>query len=283
MKQRLRKKWNSSPSMKQRIVYILITAKGRGKPLTAKELSESSGINRDTVNKYLLQLERKGIIKRFKTAHGYCRYTAADNAETWTELGGVPRYSLSDILDIDKMKYEDRKAQIQLKESYAEKIREQCAEAKKKDRAQWRSYSTDGFSCCISKNGVFRLTVHDVKRWEGVFRQWLQSLKFYDDDIERIISDLGIAFSSCQGRIEIPVKTPLLRESKTELEIITTFDGETIRTNINRSCNELGLEISANNWFIDMVTSELSMYQHKIALEHKASMREKSKDLDYIG
>jgi len=276
------KKWNSRPSIKRTIVLILITAKSKNKPLTAKELSKSTRIKRDTVNKYLRELVRKGVIERFKTAHGYYRYMAKDNAETWTELGGVPRYSLTDVLDIDALKYEDRKAQIHLIDSHAEKIRAHCEEPSKKDRAQWRSYKQEGFSCSISKKGVFRVTVQS-KDWEGNFRNWLESISLHDFEIEKIMSDLTVAFPHCSGRIEYPVKTPLLQESKVELEIVTRFDDEIIRTNINRSCSELGFEISANNWFIDMVTSELATLQHKIALEHKASMREKLKDLDYIG
>lgn len=267
---------------RQRILNILITCRTKNHPATAKEISYQSGINRNTVNQYLLRLYRDGLITRLKTVHGYFRYMATENAETCMNLGGVPRYSLNRVLDVENMKIEDRKGKIHLRESVRERVREACGEAKTRDRAGWRSYEGEGFGVSITKNGVLVVTVHSIEGWQGSLRGWLESVGISVSDVEGIMSDLGVAFASGYGRIEVPIKTPLLRESNIELKIETTFDKQRVQTNINRSGGMLGYEVSGPNYFLDMVTAELVSFQHKLAIQHQASKIEREKEVDYI-
>lgn len=277
------KTWKSCPSTKARVLNILISAKTKNHPLTANQISYQSGIKRNTVNKYLLRLFREGLVQRLKTAHGYFKYLATENAETWTDLGGVPRYSLKDVLDIEHIATEDRKAKIHLRDRLSKTVRNACCEAKKGDRAKWRSYDGEGFRLAITKNGVLVLTVHNIGGWQGNLRQWLESIGIRVLDVEGIMSDLGVAFASGYGRIEVPIKTPLLRESNMNLEVVTTFGKDTVKTNINRSGAMLGWEMSGPNYFLDIVTAELSSFQHKLAMQVQATKIGNNRTPDYYG
>lgn len=270
--------WKKNPSIRTRLLGILITNKWINQALSARQISETSGIKLNTVQKYLLGLWKDGLAKRVKSVRGYFMYLASEHIERWTNLVEVPSTSLETFLDIGSMKWEDRKAKARLRSDVSELLRAGCSEASKKDRAAWRSHSGRGFSIAISKKGVVVVRVSDTEEWKGSFRNWCTSLGVGVLDVEQVLSDLEKSIPEGFGRLEVPITAPGLKEGKVKLEVETIFDGDRVLSNINYSGNIVGWEMSGPNKFLDIVASELATFQHKLAVQYMASrMKDKNK------
>lgn len=260
-----------------------MTQRAKNERISAIQLSNTSGIKRNTVDKYLLRLTKEGLATRVKSALGHYMYFASDNVLSWIKEGRVPRSPLKHMLDVASMDWEDRKGTVRMRAEVASLLRAGCKAPSTGDRAQQFTHKGEGFSVSISKNGVAVFRVQNVEGWTGSVRKWASSLGVCTTDIERVMSELEVSIPQGFGRIEVPVLAPGFRENNVRLEVVTTFDEKTVRSNINYSKNMVGWEISGPNWFLDRIASELATHQHKLASQYMASKKTDDKEPGYYG
>lgn len=275
-----------------RILAILINAQTNNKRISARQITDATGAPLNTVLKYLKRFIDSGLADRVKSARGKYFYKATETANM-DKLGGVPRWYLNsrkpliehlkDVLDVENIIIEDRKTKTRLYSRVSDMLRVGCSEASERDRARQRSYKGNSFSLQITKKGVCTVTIKNEDEWQSEFREWCLSLGVTESDVEHIMSEFAENLPKGYGRIEVPVTAPNVKEAKVQLEITSLVNEDySIKSNINYSKNLVGWEVSGPNDFLDLLVSELTMLQHKTALQYAMMRREQDREASYI-
>lgn len=287
-------------SIKTRILARLVSARNTDEWLSARSIAKTMTIRRlGTIYKTLKRLSGAGLVarRRVQPAKGrwYWVYQATEHGQARLAQGGLPRgsekeetynldvmvSSLSDILDTDRIKFEQRQVTLKLDPHVTTVLRSACdpprKKPKKKDRANQLTYSTEAFVITIPHTGNAVLILRDWQTWDQSMSQWMQRAGLSERTSESVLKQVWNQIPGGTTRAEIPVLEQAIRRLRVDARVATFLrkNGEIyaeVESNINYSMNDIGLEYFGTTRWVDAIIRVL------IGLQHSALVSEAARD-----
>lgn len=263
-----------SINIKTRVLARMVSARVKGKWLRRRELVQM-GISKHYVDVLLWRLLNAGLIER-KGIQKHYRYRASEAGQTYLELGPLPRAPLrkgerprgqlvqlrpvTQLLDTDAMWMEHERVSVQLDQYSAERLREHCLPASRRDRAQQRSFSTSAFTVTISKRGACVLILKGPD-WQEVLAKWILACGLSQPGTNSVMSLISAQLPERFTRMEMPVLDRTIKDRDVQFVVSTRVGDDKVVSNINYSTN-IDWEVYGSGFLVDQWLAVLAGTQH---------------------
>ena len=233
------------------------------------------GISKHYVDVLLWRLLNAGLIER-KGIQKHYRYRASEAGQTYLELGPLPRAPLrkgerprgqlvqlrpvTQLLDTDAMWMEHERVSVQLDQYSAERLREHCLPASRRDRAQQRSFSTSAFTVTISKRGACVLILKGPD-WQEVLAKWILACGLSQPGTNSVMSLISAQLPERFTRMEMPVLDRTIKDRDVQFVVSTRVGDDKVVSNINYSTN-IDWEVYGSGFLVDQWLAVLAGTQH---------------------
>ena len=259
---------------KTRALARLVSARVKGKWLSRRELLQM-GISKRYIDSLLSRLLDQGLIER-KGIPKHYRYQATEAGQARLELGPLPRAPLrkgerprgqlvqlrpvTQLLDTDAMWMEHERVSVQLDQYSAERLREHCLPASRRDRAQQRSFSTSAFTVTISKRGACVLILKGPD-WQEVLAKWILACGLSQPGTNSVMSLIRAQLPERFTRMEMPVLDRTIKDRDVQFVVSTRVGDDKVVSNINYSTN-IDWEVYGSGFLVDQWLAVLAGTQH---------------------